>query len=157
MGSRLPTSAGSGLSTGGLCLAALLAVAAPAVGQTPQPVWPDAARVDGEVGEYTLTAADIPDNTPLTVSELIAYRIPGVHKPRNLAGRCPVLMSRFGFVHLFIVDGIRYREGCVLDELVPGWIAEVRVIVSRKGQSRYGRPGGGVVIVRTKRSLDDGE
>lgn len=125
-------------------------------------------RIQRAIGEarYRLTAEQIPDHTPLSVPELIAYRLPGLHYIRKTGGQapregapalsrvCSSFESRNGTVQLFIIDGIRYQDACVVETLVPGEIEEIAVIISYAGQTEFGRPGGGVVIIRTKRGWE---
>lgn len=125
---------------------------------------PDRLRRALGSARYRLTAEEIPDHTPLSVPELMAYRLPGLHYVRTTGGEtlresgpaavtqvCPSFLTRNGTVELFVIDGVRYGDACVLETLVPEEIEEIAVIISYAGQLEFGKPGGGVVIVRTKR------
>lgn len=105
-------------------------------------------RAAGE-SRYALTAAEIPDHTPLGLGELIAQRMPGVRHERRPG--CSVLHTRDGVVGLVVVDGQRFEDTCVLDLVLPGDVERVELLPGLTASARYGRAAaGGVLVITTK-------
>ncbi|CAN5361576.1 hypothetical protein BH18GEM1_BH18GEM1_03500 [soil metagenome] len=109
----------------------------------------DADRARGE-GRYVLTSGEIPQNSTLSIGELLARRLPGLR--HGVRGGCPVLRTRDGPVGIVVLDNQRFSDTCVLNLVRPEDVERIELLPGLAAAIEYGRSaGGGVLLVTTKR------
>jgi hypothetical protein len=96
-----------------------------------------------------ITADEIPRNSPLSVLELIARRVPGTRIGRSSTTGCPIIETRSGRIDLVVVDGQRFQDTCVLNMVQT---TDIRRLEMRTGVSaaiEFGHSYGGAIVIET--------
>jgi hypothetical protein len=132
-------------------LAVRLVPAAVAVAALEVRVPPEAEIEERALGERAtiLTHEDVRVQDVISVGELISRNVPGVRHYQR-AG-CPILVTRNGVVGLVVIDGQPFHDTCVLNTIQTTDIERLELMPSFAATIRYGRPGGGgVIVIETK-------
>lgn len=109
----------------------------------------DVERGSG-ASRYRLSRSDFEDRPAATLTEILRSKVPGLRTGRDGRG-CPVLETRRGRA-LIVVDGMPFRDGCVLAEVDPDAIESVEVLSTVAASTRWGSLGGnGVIEITTRR------
>lgn len=82
--------------------------------------------------------------------DVIRSRVPGARLRYSHPKGCPVILTRSGRP-LYVVDGVPFRDGCILMELNTEDIASVEVYSATEASIEWGSLGGGGVIEITTR------
>lgn len=107
------------------------------------------ARRSG-ASRYRVTREDFERRPSASITDVLRARVPGLRVLRDLDG-CPVLETRRGNA-LIVVDGVPFRDGCILREIDPIAIESVEVLSAVAASTRWGSLGGnGVVLITTRR------
>lgn len=115
------------------------------------------ALAEGDVEErrsgasrYRVTREDFERRPSASITDLLRARVPGLRVLRDPQG-CPILETRRGNA-LIVVDGVPFRDGCILKEIDPIAIESVDVLSAVAASTRWGSLGGnGVVQIITRR------
>lgn len=106
-------------------------------------------RAYGDV-RYRIGREEFEKRPTASLAAVIRSRAPGVRYGMDSRG-CPVFSTRSGRA-LVVVDGVPYRDGCVLAELSTVSVESVAVLSAAAASTLYGSLGGGGVIeVETRR------
>ncbi|MDX1744404.1 MAG: carboxypeptidase regulatory-like domain-containing protein [Halobacteriales archaeon] len=99
---------------------------------------------------YRVTREDFEKRPSATIGEILRAEVPGMRVYRDRRG-CVILETRHGNA-LIVVDGVPFRDGCILNEIDPTTIESVEVLSAVAASTRWGSlGGGGVVVIRTRR------
>lgn len=109
----------------------------------------EAARSAG-ASRYRVTREDFERRPAASLTDVLRARVPGIRILRDRRG-CPVLSTRKGAA-LIVLDGVPFRDGCILNEIEPMDIELVEVLSSVAASTRWGSLGGnGVIEITTRR------
>lgn len=107
------------------------------------------ARRSG-TSRYRVTRDEFEKRPSASITEILRAEVPGLRVLRDRRG-CPVLETRRGEA-LIVVDGVPFRDGCILKEIDPTAIESVDVLSTVAASTRWGSLGGsGVVEITTRR------
>ncbi len=107
------------------------------------------ARRSG-ASRYRVTREDFERRPSASITDVLRARVPGLQVFRDPQG-CPVLETRRGNA-LIVLDGVPFRDGCILREIDPSAIESVDVLSAVAASTRWGSLGGnGVVQITTRR------
>lgn len=113
------------------------------------PSRPEQAARSAGASRYRVTREDIENRPGSSLTDILRAKVPGIRILRDRRG-CPVLSTRQGTA-LIVLDGVPFRDGCILNEIVPGDIESIDLLSSVAASTRWGSlAGGGVVEIETR-------
>lgn len=112
---------------------------------------------------HVVEAEEIAGFPAMELPEILSWTVPGFDWSMNSTGLgCPLISLRtsgaglsssaLGDRPLIVIDGLKFRDTCILDMISPDDIERVEVFSGPAGGAIYGMFGGdGVIVITTKR------